>query len=122
VRSPHRFSELSAPRQALLRLFQSTNYGYLQDLIIRDREPILKGPHPVVFADVRLDVEERSRDELSLPDFVLCAEFTRLLSILNEIANGEISKIEIRGGVPRRITIRKSPPEVLGGLRVRCRP
>ena len=101
-----RFSQLSVPRPALVRLCQLTNYGCLQDLIIRDREPILNNPHPVVFADIRLDVEERSRDELSLPDFVLCAEFTRLLSILNEIANGEISKIEIRGGVPRRITIR----------------
>jgi hypothetical protein len=67
-----------------------------------------------VFADVRLDVKEPSRDEQSLPDFVLCAEFDRLLSMLDEIANGEISKIEIRGGVPRRLTIRKSPAEVLG--------
>jgi len=58
-----------------------------------------------VFADIRLDVEERSRDELSLPDFVLCAEFTRLLSILNEIANGEIPKIEIRGGVKGQLTL-----------------
>ena len=110
-----RFSQLSAPRQALVRLFQSTNYGCLQDLIIRDKEPILNSPHAMVLADVRLDVEERSRHELSLPDFVLCAEFDRLLSILDEITNGEISKIEIRGGVPRRITIRKSPAEVLGG-------
>jgi len=109
-----RFSQLSAPRQALLRLFQSTNYGCLQDLIIRDKEPILNSPHPIVFADVRLDVEECSRDELSLPDFVLCAEFHRLLSMIDEIANGEISRIEIRAGVPRRLTIRKSLGEVIG--------
>jgi hypothetical protein len=68
-----------------------------------------------VFADIRLDVEEHPRDELSLPDFVLCAEFHRLLSMLDEIADGEISRIEIRAGVPRRLTIRKSPVEVIGG-------
>jgi hypothetical protein len=114
VHSPLRFSQISAPRQALIRLFQSTNYGCLHDLIIQGKEPILSGPYPVVLADVRLDVEERSRDEQSLSDFVLCAEFRRLLSMLDEIADGEISRIEIRAGVPRRLTIRKSPAEVIG--------
>ena len=109
-----RFSQVSAQRQGLIRLFQSTSYGCLQDLMIRDSEPILNSPHPVVFADLRLDVEERSRDELSLSDFVLCAEFVRLLSMFDEIGSGEISRIEIRAGVPRRLTIRKSPAEVLG--------
>ena len=115
MHSPLRFSQISAHRQSLIRLFQSTNYGCLQDLIILDREPILNSPRPIVFADIRLDAEEHSRDELSLPDFVLCAEFHRLLSMLDEIANGEISRIEIRAGVPRRLTIRKSPVEVIGG-------
>lgn len=66
-----------------------------------------------MFADIRLDAEDRSRDEQSLSDFVLCAEFHRLLSMLDEIADGEISRIEIRAGVPRRLTIRKSPAEVI---------
>jgi hypothetical protein len=108
-----KLSQVSEPRQALIRLFQSTNYGCLQDLIIRDQEPILINPSPVVFADARLDREEGPRAEVFLPDFLLCAEVHRLLSLLDEIRNGEISRIEIRGGVPRRITIRKSPEEVL---------
>ena len=106
-----RFSQLSPSRQALVRLCQSTNYGHIQDLIVRDQEPILTSPPPVVLADVRLDAEERPRDELAAADFALCAEVGRLMSLLDKIRNGKISKIEIRAGIPRRIIIESRPTE-----------
>ena len=102
-----RFCQLSPPRQHLVRLFQSINYGYLQDLEVRDREPILSGRRPIVFVDVRLDSEERPRDELALADFALCAEVYRLMCLLDQVENGKISKIEVRAGIPRRITMEK---------------
>jgi hypothetical protein len=102
---PLRFSQLSPQRQALVRLCQSTNYGQIQDLIVRDREPILAGPPPVVLADIRLGAEEHPRDELAAADFVLCAEVARLMSLLDKIGAGKISKIEVRAGIPRRVII-----------------
>jgi hypothetical protein len=51
------------------------NYGLIQDLTVRDREPILTSCPPLVLTDIRLDVEERPREELSLNDFNLCVEF-----------------------------------------------
>ena len=107
-----RFWQLSMPRQSLIRLCQSMNCGRLQDLDVRDQEPFLHSSPPPVRADIRLDVEEHPRDELTLNDFVLCAEFDRLLSLLDGIKNGKISRIEFRAGVPRRITLERLLVEV----------
>ena len=98
-----RFSQLSKARQNLVRLCQQTNFGHIHDLVVRDREPVLRDSSPRVLADVRLDVEEQRRPERHLHDFVLCAEFCRLLAMLDSLVDGSIASIEIRAGVPRRI-------------------
>lgn len=102
-----RFCQLSPTRRALIRLFQSINYGCLQDLEVRDREPVFSDPGPIVLVDVRLDSEELPRDELALADFAVCVEMCRLMCLLDQVENGKISKIEVRAGIPRRITIEK---------------
>jgi len=112
-----RFSDLSPARQILFRLCQSTNYGHIQDLPVRDREPVLD-PEAVVSIDVKLDSEERSRDEFSSADFLLCAEAVRLMALLDQINNGKISKLEVRAGIPRRILYEHRISE-LGGVSAR---
>ena len=110
-----RFCQLSPPRQHLVRLFQSINYGYLQDLEVRGREPILSGRGPIVFVDVRLDSEEQPRDELALADFALGAEICRLMSLLDQIESGRISKIDVRAGIARRLVLEKPVSKAEGG-------
>jgi hypothetical protein len=66
-----RFSDLSAARQALVRLCQSTNYGHIQDLEVRDREPILSNPQCVVSLEIKLDAEDRPLQTSTEPDFLL---------------------------------------------------
>ena len=107
-----RFSYLSASRQALVRLFQTINYGCVQALEVRLGEPLLSCPGPIVLVDVRLDSEESQRPELALADFVLCAEVYRLMCLLDHVENGKISKIEVRAGIPRRITLEKQMKEM----------
>jgi|SRR5215471_18225970 len=96
------FSRLSPARQFLVRLCQSINYGYVQDVMVRDREPVVDPP-PVVFVDLKLDSEQLPRDELNNSDFLLCAETIRLMAVLDQINNGRISRLEVRAGVARRI-------------------
>ena len=96
--------QLSQSRQMLVRLCQSVNFGQIQDLTIRDHEPILRSPAPAVFVDVRLDAEAQPREEVAAPDFALGAEVTRLMALLDKIENGRITKIEVRAGLPRRAT------------------
>jgi hypothetical protein len=52
-----RFSQLSAPRQALVRLFQSVNSGLILGVTIHNGDPVFH-PEPTLFLDVKLDADE----------------------------------------------------------------
>ena len=107
-----RFSDLSAPRQRLLRLCQSINFGNIQDLHVRDREPAFSPP-PLVLVDAKLDADEGPRPELDLTDFELSDEVRRLICRLDKIKNGTISRLEVRGGIPRRMIFESLLTEAL---------
>lgn len=109
--SLHRFSQLSAPRQALVRICQATNYGQIHHLEIRDGDPVLS-PAPLVLIEVRLD-DEVPRPEVDLPDFELCNEVRRLIGQLEELTTGIIERIEVRAGIPRRIVFKYRSPEAM---------
>ena len=89
-----RFQQLSAPRQALVRLCQRINFGRIEDLELRGGEPVFS-PAPQVFIDVRLDWE----------DFAIPEEMRRLLARLDAIQDGNIERIEVRAGIPRRLIV-----------------
>lgn len=97
-------TELSAPRQALVRLFQSLNFGQIIGLMIRDGDPVFH-PEPTVLLDVKLDADEGERPEAALDDFTLRDEIRRLLAHLDQLQNGTVERIEVRYGVPRRVII-----------------
>jgi hypothetical protein len=97
-----RFSELSPPRRALVRLCQRMNFGQIQNVRVQGGNPVFD-PHPFVLIDERLDVTEEPRQETTLADFVLAAELRRLMARLDEIGNGTIERIEVRAGLPRRV-------------------
>jgi hypothetical protein len=73
-----RLSEISTPRQALVRLEQWIDYGQILDLEVRDREPVFDPP-PTVVREIKLDADSGGRPESELADFVLCQEVCRLL-------------------------------------------
>lgn len=100
--SVRRFSHLSVPRQVLVRLCQATNYGQIRNLRVRDSEPVFSSP-PVVTVDVKLDADEGPRAQVDLPDFELCDEVRRLMARLDDLKNATIERIDVRGGIPRRI-------------------
>jgi len=97
-----RFSQLSPPRQALVRLCQRINYGSVEGLGVRAAEPMFSPP-PRVYVDVKLDTDEAARLEVDLPDFEVPSEVRRLIGLLEDLKEGTIDRIEIRAGVPRRI-------------------
>ena len=100
---PLRLSDLSFARQALVRLCQDVNFGQILDLRVGNAEPIWN-PGPTILSEVRLDIEEAPRPEGGLPDFKLSSEIQRLMCQLDQLKDGRIEKIEVRGGVPRRLT------------------
>ncbi len=105
INSSLRFSQLSPPRQALVRLCQTIDYGHIQGLEVKDSDPFLNPP-PVVMVDLNLDGPEGERPEAELPDFVIRHEISRLMDRLDEMKNGTVERIEVRAGIPRRIVFR----------------
>ncbi len=105
-----RFSQLSPSRQALVRLCQAINYGYIQALRVRDSEPILDPP-PSAFKTVNLDSGEAARTEADLADYELRHELCRLLGQLDQIQNGTIQHVQIHRGLPIRIVIEARLPQ-----------
>jgi hypothetical protein len=87
-----------------VRLCQATNYGYINQLLVKDSEPVLTPP-PSVLLDVKLDSDEGPRPELELTDFVLSREVIRLIDLLDEVTYGHIDRIEVRAGIPLRILV-----------------
>ena len=105
-------SDLSTPRQALVRLCQSIDYGQILNLQVRDREPHFSPP-PTVLLDIKLDVGAIGRPESELSDFALCDEVSRLLDRIHEMQTGQLQRIEVRAGIPRRVLIEAKVTAVL---------
>jgi hypothetical protein len=99
-----RLNQLSPPRQALVRLFQSLSFGQIIGLSIRNGEPVFH-PQPPVLLDVKLDTDDGERPEAGLSDFALRDEVRRLMACLDELSDGKIERIEVRSGIPRRVVI-----------------
>jgi hypothetical protein len=111
--SERRFSGLSKPRQILIRLCQYVNFGSILNVGIADGEIVFVGP-PEIVVDLKLDAELAQRPELRLADFVLPAETCRLLEQVDSLAAGEIEKITVHAGIPRRVSLRRAvPPRVI---------
>jgi hypothetical protein len=89
----------------LVRLCQETNYGFIHDLQIHERQPVFEPPPPVIL-DLKLDGTGESRPETVLADFQLPAEVFRLMEILDGFFSGTIESIEVRAGIPRRVVFR----------------
>src|SRR5947209_5155774 len=111
--SSQTLSSLSSPRQVLVRLCQSVDFGQIIDLHIRDREPRFD-PAPAVLLDIKLDSDLQARPELALDDFELCSEMRRLLGQIDKIGDGCIQRIEVRHGLPCRLLVEA---KVAGELR-----
>lgn len=107
TRATRRLSEVSPPRQALVRLCQSVNFGQIRGLEVRDSDPVFSPP-PEVLSEVKLDSDLVPRAELLLPDFVLPAEMCRLMDQLDDLKTATIERVEVRDGVARRV-IFKTP-------------
>ncbi len=81
---------------------------------MRAGDPVLPDSRCLVFADIKLDSVEIPRPEVTAPDFVLCAEVCRLMTLLDSIQEGKIARLEVRAGIPRRIIFERRTQEVAG--------
>jgi len=98
-------SSLSMQQNRLLEIMQKTNYGRVERLTISDGEPIFNPP-PRIVKDVKLGSgDNRARPELDAADFALKREHIELFETLKRVGSGVIESIEVKAGLPFRITV-----------------
>ncbi len=103
--------DLSPERRRLLRLFQSINFGRLEELEVRDGEPQFS-PLPRVFVELKLDVEDGPRPESRLDAFPLRSQVGRCFAQLAQLRDGTVERIDIRHGLPFRMVVEAMSAEV----------
>lgn len=82
---------------------QAIDYGQILDLVVQNGEPRLDGA--VVLTDIKLDSDPLPRAEIGLDDFGLRDEVNRLLSQIERLRDGVITRIDIRAGIPFRVVL-----------------
>jgi hypothetical protein len=105
------FADLSPSWQRLLRLFQSINFGRVEELEIRSGEPVFS-PEPRVFLELKLDAADGPRPERRLDRFGLCSQVERFVEQVGRLNDGTVERIEVRHGLPFRMVIEATPAEV----------
>lgn len=97
-------SSLSTPQKRLLETMQKINFGRIETLSIVRGEPVFDPP-PRIVKDVKLGAADNgARPELEAGDFALKREHIELFDNLRRFGNGTIESIEIKAGLPFRLT------------------
>jgi hypothetical protein len=99
----------------LIRLCQTTNFGSIRGMDIREGEPVFE-PGPTLVVDLKLEAGDPPRPELGLRDFHLAEEVVRLMEQLDHLATATIDCIEIRAGLPRRVVFKAPSQSILAAL------
>lgn len=105
------FADLSPAWQRLLRLFQTIHFGRIEELEIRNGEPVFS-PEPGVFLELKLDTADGPRPELRLDCFELKSQVERFIEQVARLKDGTVERIEVRHGLPFRMVIEVMPAEV----------
>ena len=88
----------------LVRLMQELNFGQLQDLVVRDGQPVFEPP-PRVVREIKFGGENGPRPEVGKADFTLKAQVRDLFAQMEALGDGVIPCIEIQRGLPFRMTV-----------------
>ena len=104
MNDPMTKASLSAPRRRLLETMQRLNFGRVEDLGIRNGEPMFS-PAPRIIQDIKLGGENGPRPELGAADFVLKTQVTEFFDHLTRVGDGSVETIEVKHGLPFKLVI-----------------
>jgi len=90
--------------ERLVRLMQELNFGQVRDLVVRDGEPVFDPP-PRVVREVKFGGENGPRPEAAKADFALKVQVRELFAQLEALGDGLVECIEVKHGLPFRMTV-----------------
>lgn len=95
---------LSSSRRRLLELMQRHSFCRIENLQVRAGEPVFDPP-PRVSQDIKIGGDNGPRPEIEKGDFILRASVVELFEHLQRIGDGRVALIEVRYGLPFKLTI-----------------
>jgi hypothetical protein len=98
---------LTHSQRRLLHLMQTLNFGCINNLIFRDGQLVLDPP-PEVFREVKFGGENGPRPEAVIEDFLLKSQVVEFFDRLDRLGDGVIESLEIKHGLPFRMTVRET--------------
>jgi len=106
-------ASLSPQGQRLVELMGRLNYGRFERLLVRSGEPVFDPP-PRVVREVKLGGENGPRPEAAKTDFALKAEVRELFARLEELGDGTVLSLEVKHGLPFRMTVEEDIAQSAG--------
>ena len=100
-------ASLTKPRQRLVTLMQHISFGKIEDLLVRNGDPVFD-PSPRVIRSIKLGGKNCPRPEIGLADFVLKAAVLDLFHHLDELGTGSIAAIEVCDGIPIHLRVQET--------------
>ncbi len=91
----------------LVELMQRLNFGRVEGLVVREGEPVLDPP-PRIVREVKFCAENGPRPEAAKEDFALKARVRELFDHMETIGDGGIGCIEVKHGLPFRMTLEEN--------------
>lgn len=97
-------AELPEPRQRLVELMQTINFGRIEDLPVRAGNPVLDPP-PRVVREIKIGGDNGSRPERDAGNFLLKEQVVELLRHLDHLRDGMVAVLEVKHGLPFRLLV-----------------
>lgn len=95
---------LSQTQQQLIELLQRLNFGRIENLEIRNGEPVLS-PAPKTVREHKFGGDNSPRPESGADNFLLKAQVIELISLIKDLQDGSISLLEVKYGLPFRALV-----------------
>lgn len=97
-------ASLSPSRHRLLELMQHINFGRIENLVVRDGQPVFDPP-PRIVRELKFGGENGPRPELEAADFLLKQQVVEFFAFLDRQRNGVIDVLEVKHGLPFRMIV-----------------
>jgi len=105
-------SALSHNRRCLVEAMQALNFGRIEQLQIREGEPVFAAASRLI-QDIKIgSAESGPRPELAHEDFPLKASVIELFEHFDRIWDGTVAVVEVRYGLPFRVVMERSCDEL----------
>lgn len=101
---PVRQSALSADARRLVELMRQVRFGRLENLVVRGGQPYFSQP-PRVVQETVFGTREPAQPIQPNDDFALKRHVQELLAALVELGDGVVACLEVRHGLPHRLTV-----------------